>query len=355
MTAPDLGELAAYDYHLPEDRIATQPAERRDQARLLVLERATQTIRHQLVADLPNLLRANDRIVLNDTKVLPARLLGKRVSTGGKWEGLYLERGPDGSWQLMSQTRGHLRPGELISIESIHHPELAPLHLRMRERLPEGLWAARPESDEPAESLLLKYGTLPLPPYMHRKVAEQSDWDRYQTTYAERAGSVAAPTAGLHFTPDLLSRLANSGVQTSRVTLHVGIGTFRPISADRLDEHVMHSEWCEISDTTVASLKATRESGGRIVAVGTTSVRTLESASSSGTLQAWDGTTNLFIRPPYQFRSVDCLLTNFHLPKSTLLVLVSTFAGYDFVKRAYQVAIDEGYRFYSYGDAMLIL
>ncbi len=355
MTVPDLNELSAYDYHLPEERIAKQPAEQREQARLLVLDRATQTIRHQLIADLPQLLKPRDRLVLNDTKVLPARLLGSRRATGGKWEGLYLETGDDGLWRLMAQTRGFVRDGELISIESIHHPDAPPLSLKLIRRVEDGLWAVQPLADEPTEALLLKYGTLPLPPYMRRKVADQSDWDRYQTTYAERAGSVAAPTAGLHFTPQLLQALNDVGVQSSRVTLHVGIGTFKPIKVEKLAEHAMHSEWCEVPEQTVAELEATRANGGRIVAVGTTSVRTLESASSSGILTTWSGHTRLFIRPPYEFRSIDCLLTNFHLPKSSLLVLVSAFAGYDFVRRAYQEAIDAGYRFYSYGDAMLIL
>jgi len=355
MTVPDLGELSAYDYHLPPECIATQPTQQREAARLLVLDRAAQTIRHHVISDLPQLLRANDRLVLNDTKVLPARLLGTRAQTGGKWEGLYLETAEDGLWRLMAQTRGFVREGELVRLESIHHPDLPPLSLQLIGRVDEGLWSATPRSDEATEALLLKYGTLPLPPYMRRKVAEQSDWERYQTTYADRAGSVAAPTAGLHFTPELLQQLNNVGVSSSRVTLHVGIGTFKPIKAEKLAEHAMHSEWCEIASQTVFDLQATRASGGRIVAVGTTSVRTLESASSSGTLASWAGATRLFIRPPYKFRSVDCLLTNFHLPKSTLLVLVSTFAGYDLVRHAYHEAIASGYRFYSYGDAMLIL
>lgn len=352
---PDLGDLSAYDYDLPEERIAKQPCEQRDQARLLVVDRATQTLSHHVIADLPSLLRPHDCVVLNDTKVLPARLLGTRLKTGGKWEGLYLQTSAEGHWELMGQTRGHLQRGELVAVESIHHPELPPLQLQMQARLEDGLWSARPISDESTESLLIRYGTLPLPPYMRRKVAGQEDWDRYQTTYADRAGSVAAPTAGLHFTPELLSRLTAQRIAAARVTLHVGIGTFKPIKAERLTEHVMHSEWCEVSSETVAQVQALRDLGGRVVAIGTTSVRTLESASQHGALQPWSGTTDLFIRPPYQFRSVDVLLTNFHLPKSSLLVLVSAFAGYDLVRRAYQTAIDEGYRFYSYGDAMLIL
>ena len=348
-------DLAAYDYHLPEDRIAKHPAEQREQARLLVLDRATQTLRHQCIADLPELLQPGDCLVLNDTKVLPARLLGTRATTGGKWEGLFLEATDDGAWQLIGQTRGHLRVGEVLRIDSIHQPDLPPLRLRLEARLDDGLWSARPSLAEPAEVVLQRYGTMPLPPYMQRKIADSSDWSRYQTTYADRAGSVAAPTAGLHFTTELLDRCRQRGIETARVTLHVGIGTFKPIAVTQLADHKMHSEWCEISPATVEQLRAVRQRGGRVIVVGTTSVRTLESASQSGELSEWSGHTRLFIRPPYEFRSVDGLLTNFHLPKSTLLVLVSTLAGADFVRRAYQTAIDEGYRFYSYGDAMLVL
>ncbi len=355
----DLSDLSSYDYHLPEDRIAKYPAEQRDQARLLVLDRATQTLRHRCISDLPELLQLGDCLVLNDTKVLPARLLGTRATTGGKWEGLFLESTDDGQWQLIGQTRGHLKVGEELRIDSIHHPDLPPLRLRLEARLEDGIWSARlssPESAaEPAEVVLQRYGTLPLPPYMQRKIADSSDWGRYQTTYADRAGSVAAPTAGLHFTPELLDRCRQRGIDTARVTLHVGIGTFKPIAVTQLADHKMHSEWCEISSATVEQLRATRQRGGRVIVVGTTSVRTLESASQSGELAAWSGHTRLFIRPPYEFRSVDGLLTNFHLPKSTLLVLVSALAGADFVRHAYQTAIDEGYRFYSYGDAMLVL
>ena len=351
----DLSDLSAYDYHLPEDRIAKYPTEQRDQARLLVLDRATQTLRHHRIADLPELLQPGDCLVLNDTKVLPARLLGTRAATGGKWEGLFLEATDDGAWQLIGQTRGHLRAGEELRITAIHHPDLPPLSLRLEARLDDGIWTARPSLAEPVEVVLQRYGTMPLPPYMQRKIAESSDWSRYQTTYADRAGSVAAPTAGLHFTTELLERCRQRGIDTARVTLHVGIGTFKPIAVTQLSEHKMHSEWCEISLATVEHLRAVRQRGGRVLVVGTTSVRTLESASQSGELAAWSGPTRLFIRPPYEFRSVDGLLTNFHLPKSTLLVLVSALAGADFVRHAYQTAIDEGYRFYSYGDAMLVL
>lgn len=349
-------DLSAYDYHLPEHLIAKQPAEQRDQARLLVLDRAMQSIQHRTVADLPSFLKPGDCLVLNDTRVLPARLLGTRSATGGKWEGLFLASTSDGVWQLIAQTRGKLQPGETISVASIHHAsDLPPLELKLLQRSEEGVWDAMPSQTEPAEVVLQQYGTLPLPPYMQRKVANAADWERYQTTYSERLGSIAAPTAGLHFTPELLARCRAAGVEIARVTLHVGIGTFKPIAVEKLSEHQMHSEWCEVSAETVQQIRAAKARGGRVVVIGTTSVRTLESASQSGTLEPWSGHTRLFIRPPYQFRTVDCLLTNFHLPKSTLLVLVSTLAGHDFIRRAYQTAIDESYRFYSYGDAMLIL
>jgi len=245
--------------------------------------------------------------------------------------------------------------GEWITIHAIHDPLLPPLQLQLKTRNADGVWTACVADDRDRFELLELYGTVPLPPYIQRSVASDSDRNRYQTTYAEHPGSVAAPTAGLHFTPELLERCRQKGIQVARVTLHIGIGTFRPINVSRISEHRMHTEWCSVSDVTVASLEQTRRKGGRIVAVGTTSVRTLESASQSGRLQAWSDSTDLFIRPGYEFRSVDCLLTNFHLPKSTLLVLVSALAGTEVIRRAYQTAIDDGYRFFSYGDAMLIL
>jgi len=246
-------------------------------------------------------------------------------------------------------------PGEWITIQAIHDAEVPPLQLQLQERNADGVWTVRVSDERDRFELLELYGTVPLPPYIQRSVASDSDRSRYQTTYAEQPGSVAAPTAGLHFTQELLERCELKGIQIARVTLHIGIGTFRPINVSRISEHRMHTEWCSVSDETVAALEQTRRNGGRIVAVGTTSVRTLESASQSGRLQSWSDSTDLFIRPGYEFRSVDCLLTNFHLPKSTLLVLVSALAGTEFIRRAYQTAIENRYRFYSYGDAMLIL
>lgn len=353
---PGIDNLDTYSYELPDELIAKEPPEQRDGAKLLVLNRAEQTIEHQTIRDLPALLRKGDRLVLNDTRVVPARIIGYRTATGGKWEGLFLRRGEGRDWHFISQTRGRLLAGETVTLTSIHDPDgTPPLDVKLVDRDADGVWRAQPESDDDAFELLQRYGTVPLPPYMQRKVAADSDWERYQTTFAATPGSVAAPTAGLHFTPELLAECADRGIDHSQVTLHVGIGTFRPISVDRLSDHDMHSEWCELSEATAAELRKTKADGGRVVSVGTTSVRTLETAARSGSIESWSGETNLFIRPPYEFQAIDCLLTNFHLPKSTLLVLVSALAGTDFAKEAYRIAVEHRYRFFSYGDAMLIL
>ncbi|MCY2963604.1 MAG: tRNA preQ1(34) S-adenosylmethionine ribosyltransferase-isomerase QueA [Planctomycetota bacterium] len=348
-------ELADYDYTLPEDRIARHPAERRDAARLMHVDRATGRISHHVVSDLPGLLRSNDRLVLNDTRVLPARLFGVRAATGGRWEGLYLETTANGEWRLLASTRGKVREGEMIDIHRAHdtlsHDRL---RLQLISRDDAGVWTMRPVVECDVLATLARFGTLPLPPYMDRGLADRNDFERYQTVYAEHPGSVAAPTAGLHFTPELLKRCADMGIAHSFVTLHVGIGTFRPISVSRLDDHKMHTEWCEVSTQTAAALTATRAVGGRVVGVGTTSTRTLETAARIGFGQPWRGSTDIFIRPPYEFQAVDVQLTNFHLPRSSLLVMVSAFAGRELIRQAYEAAIRDGYRFYSYGDAMLI-
>ncbi len=322
----------------------------------MVVDRAADDVRHALVRDLPQILSPGDCLILNDTRVVPARLLGCRAKTGGHWEGLFLELSQTGNWRLLSQCRGKLQPGEFIEVHPAHSPDSADrLVLELVEREEDGIWQMRPTSAVDPWEALDRLGTVPLPPYMHRDLAEADDFERYQTVYARHRGSVAAPTAGLHFTPELLARCAARQIEQAFVTLHVGIGTFRPITADRLDAHRMHSEWCAVSDATVAQLVQTRERGSRRIAVGTTTARTLESAAQSGTLAAWRGPTNLFIRPPYEFRTLDALLTNFHLPRSTLLVLVSTLAGRELILQAYAEAIREKYRFFSYGDAMLIV
>ncbi len=351
-------DVVLYDYELPEGLIAQEPLPVRDASRLLVLERGSTKIQHRGIRDLPELLAPGDCLVLNDTRVLPARLIGQRAKTGGKWEGLYLGQSASGDWRLIGQTRGYLKPGEQVIVSP--HGENSgnttdSLCLTMIDREPDGVWLMRPNLPGDVVQLLQQFGTMPLPPYMHRKIANQVDWQRYQTTYARQPGSVAAPTAGLHLTESLLAAIEQRGVEIARVTLHVGLGTFRPIGVSRLSEHQMHSEWCEIEEPAVQQIQSARQRGGRIVAVGTTSVRTLETASADGVLKPFRGSTEIFIRPPYQFRSVDALLTNFHLPRSTLIVLVSALAGIEPIRAAYLAAIDERYRFYSYGDAMLIL
>jgi S-adenosylmethionine:tRNA ribosyltransferase-isomerase len=338
-----------FDYELPGERIAQQPVEPRDHARLLVVRRNTGALEHRHFYDLPELLAPNDLLILNDTRVLPARLLGVRAMTGGKWEGLFVRSLPDGSWEMLCQTRGRLQPGERIQVEPGN------LLLELLARLPEGRWQVRPIAEGSAVELLERCGRMPLPPYIRKGVAQPADRERYQTVYARTPGAVAAPTAGLHFTPGLFERLRQRGIAWSFVTLHVGLGTFRPIEAVDYTHHPMHSEWGELTAGVVQAIAACRERGGRVVAVGTTAVRVLETAAQRRPLQAWSGETALFIHPPFPFAVVDALVTNFHLPRTTLLLLVAALAGTELLHRAYRAALAESYRFYSYGDAMLIL
>lgn len=349
---PDFDRLETYDYTLPDELIAKEPLARRDASRLLVVRRAAGTIEHRQIAELPELLLAGDCLVVNDSRVLPARLQGVRTKTGGKWEGLYLSSDASGRWRLIGQTRGKLQPGEELAIPAMG---FEPLLLKLIERIDEGGWLVEPRQSGSPVELLERYGQVPLPPYMDREQPTEADRERYQTTYARNPGSVAAPTAGLHFSTELLARCAARGIDRTHVTLHVGMGTFRPVSVEDVREHVMHSEWCELSAVTAAKLHSVKAAGGRVVSIGTTSLRTLESAVSRTGWQAWSGETRLFIRPPYQFQAVDVLLTNFHLPKSTLLMLVSAFGGYELIREAYRQAVAERYRFFSYGDAMLVL
>lgn len=346
-------EIDQYDYEVPRELIAQTPLAQRSDARLLVVRRDSGSLEHSYVRDLPELLSPGDCLVLNDTQVIPARLVGYRTNTGGRWSGLYLETDDSGSWRLISKTRGRLSPGETITLEDRGGQDFC--RLMLLTKLDDGAWAARPESDEPALKLLEHVGRVPLPPYIRDGEMTDADRQRYQTVYAEKPGAVAAPTAGLHLTNDLLERLEREGVEVCRVTLHVGLGTFRPVSTERLGDHRMHTERGQIDSDTVDRLKHRRAAGGRIVAVGTTVVRTLETAAADGDLHAWEGETDLFIRPPYLFKAVDALMTNFHWPKSTLLVLVRTLGGDKLMERAYEEALRENYRLFSYGDAMLIV
>jgi S-adenosylmethionine:tRNA ribosyltransferase-isomerase len=347
------GELSQYDYELPRQLIAQQPLARRSDARLMVIDRSDGSIQHRHVRDLPDILREHDCLVINDTRVVPARLLGKRTSTGGGWEGLFLSLDESGHWRLLGKTRGKLEPGETVTL--VNRLSADDVRLRLIEKQPGGVWLAHPESNEESYALLDRVGRVPLPHYIRGGEMNEDDRQRYQTVYARHPGSAAAPTAGFHFTDELLGRLVDVGVTPVRVTLHVGLDTFRPIGTATLAEHHMHSERGAITASAVERIERCRAEGGRIVAVGTTSVRILETAAQSGRLQAWAGQTELFIRPPYEFKAVDVLMTNFHLPRTSLLVLVRTFGGDELIMRAYAEAIRQKYRFYSYGDAMLVL
>ncbi len=346
-------ELAEYDYELPQNLIAQSPAACRSDARLLVVNRAHNSLEHKHIRDLPEVLRSGDCLVINDTRVVPAGLIGHRTHTGGRWEGLFLEASPDGFWRILCRSRGRLRPGDTITLVNAVGQEDTQLQLGIKQS--DGTWVARPLSREDAFGLLDRVGRIPLPPYIRKGRMVPSDRENYQTVYAQVPGAVAAPTAGLHFTPTLLGRLEDKGVSLCRLTLHVGPGTFRPIKTPTLTEHRMHSEWGTIGQAAVEAIHECRRRGGRVVAVGTTSVRVLETAAADGELRPFTGYTNLFIRPPYQFRAVDVLLTNFHLPRTTLLVLVRTFGGDTLMRRAYEEAVRQEYRFFSYGDAMLIV
>ncbi len=349
------------DFDLPDDLIAQHPIEPRDRSRLMIIDRRRGTWEHRVFANLPELLDPRDVLVRNDTRVVPARLVGHREATGGRWEGLFLRELADGAWEVMARTRGHPSIGERVVVGQ-------GLRLALQARGEGGCWIVRPllesgrADGDPVDSthassalaLLEQHGKTPLPPYIRRGRESAGDREGYQTVYARRPGSAAAPTAGLHFTSALLDRLAEHGIACVDMTLHVGPGTFRPITAERLKDHVMHAEWAELTEEAISVLVERRRQGGRIVAVGTTSARTLETAAACGTLQPFAGETRLFIRPGHIFRGLDALITNFHLPRSTLLVLVAAFAGADVIRAAYAEAIRCRYRFFSYGDAMLI-
>lgn len=314
-----------------------------------MLDRAHRTISHRTFAALPELIPPGDVVALNETRVFPARLRGRR-SGGGEAEVLLLRpAGPDPNvWTALARPGGKLRAGRVVEIG----PEL---DVEILEVTPEGERIVRLVTDLPTDTAIQRYGTVPLPPYVRREPTAQ-DAERYQTIYAREPGSVAAPTAGLHFTPELLRELEERGVRIARLVLHVGVGTFRPVETEDPEEHRMHAEWFSVPEAAAATINDARGAGSKVWAVGTTSVRTLESVTKvSGKVQSGEGWTDIFIRPPYRFRAVDRMITNFHLPRSTLLMLVSAFAGRDLVMEAYREAIALEYRFFSYGDAMVIL
>jgi S-adenosylmethionine:tRNA ribosyltransferase-isomerase len=342
---------------LPPHLIAQEPCAERDQSRLLVLRRGGEVLGHHPFRALPQLLEPGDLLVLNDTRVLPARLIGRRARTEGKWEALFLRALPEGTWELLCQTRGRLIVGETLLVDpSEGEGTQTPLRLCLVGKTPSGRWLAQPEESGSATELLARYGRVPLPPYVRKGRAAARDRERYQTIYADHAGAVAAPTAGLHFTPALFEQLRERGIERAFVTLHVGPGTFQPVQVEDVAEHRMQSEWCELPAATAQAINDCKSRGRRVVAVGTTVVRTLETVTSLGMPWApWSGDTDLTIRPPFTFRAVDALVTNFHLPRSSLLLLVGAFTGLDSLRAAYRTAVEREYRFYSYGDAMLIL
>ena len=336
-----------FDYHLPETSIAQTPAEPRDSSRLLVLHRDSGDVEHRIFRDLSLLLQPNDLLVLNRTRVIPARIFAKK-ETGGRVELLLLRRRDELTWEALVGGKS-LRVGRKVRVDNGPEAEIIEI-LEGSERLI--------KFSEPIEPYFSNVGNVPLPPYIHEKL---SDPERYQTVYSRDVGSAAAPTAGLHFTPQLLDELKAKGVKIAYVTLHVGLDTFAPVTEENPEEHKIHTEWCELPQDTADLINQTKQIGGRVVAVGTTSVRTLESAGQALTANSQQliapflGPTSIFILPRYQFKIVDAMITNFHLPKSTLIMLVSAFAGREKILSAYELAIREGYRFYSFGDAMLII
>lgn len=333
-------------YDLPQELIAQTPLERRDGSRLMVLDRESGEITHRHFYDLPEYLHPGDTLVLNDSRVLPARLYGHRVPTGGAVELLLLKDQGDGKWECLARPGRKLKPGAEVSFGD------GELTATIAEDLQEGKKLVQFHYEGIFLEILERLGKMPLPPYIKE---ELQNGERYQTVYSKVTGSAAAPTAGLHFTKELLQRIQDMGVSIAYVTLHVGLGTFRPVSAEEVTDHHMHSEFCMISKETAELLNETHRRGGRIICVGTTSCRTLESfAKEDGTFEESSGWTEIFIYPGYRFKAMDALVTNFHLPESTLVMLVSAFAGREHILNAYNTAVQERYRFFSFGDAMLI-
>ena len=339
-------KLSDFMYDLPEDRIAQTPVEPRDHSRLMVLDRAANTVEDRHFYDVIDYLRPGDALVVNDTRVIPARLIGERP-TGGACEVLLLRQLAPKRWEALVRPGRRLKPGAEVSFGG------GRLRGRIAAAAEDGGRIVDFECEGTFEETLDALGEMPLPPYIHEKLADR---ERYQTVYARQDGSAAAPTAGLHFTPELLARIRGKGVDVIPVLLHVGLGTFRPVKVENVEEHHMHTEHWEVTEDAAERIGRCRSGGGRVFAVGTTSVRTLESAADAdGTVRPGMGETDIFIRPGYRFRAVDALITNFHLPGSTLMMLVSAFYDRERILSAYARAVGSGYRFFSFGDAMLIL
>ncbi len=339
-------QVEDFDYELPEELIAQTPLEKRDSSKLLVLDKETGEVEHKHFTDIIDYLNEGDTLVLNDTKVLPARLIGEKIDTKAVIEVLLLKDIQGDTWEALTKPAKRVHVGTIISFGD------GLLKAKCIEEKDEGIREYELIYDGILLEILEKLGTMPLPPYIHEKLEDQS---RYQTVYAKNIGSAAAPTAGLHFTKELLSKIKEKGINITYVTLHVGLGTFRPVQVDNIKDHKMHTEYYEMSEETAKLLTETKNNHKNIVAVGTTSVRTLETIYSKyGCFKECSGETNIFIYPGYEFKAVDKLITNFHLPKSTLIMLVSALAGKDNILNAYKIAIENKYRFFSFGDAMFI-
>jgi S-adenosylmethionine:tRNA ribosyltransferase-isomerase len=337
-----------FDYDLPSRFIAQAPLEQRDQSKLLVLDRCTGGLNHTLFREVGNYLRRGDILVLNETRVIPARIYARKVPSGGKVEILLLRKQENNRWEALVGGKG-LTVGKPVKVISQNIEEDTPSGIIVEDL---GGSERLIQFDQELEPFFSKIGHVPLPPYIHKAL---EDPERYQTVYSKNPGSAAAPTAGLHFTPELLNQLIDIGIQLQRVTLHVGLDTFSPVTEGDPQEHPMHSEWCQVNSETAARINQARGEGGRVIAVGTTSVRTLESAARNGKMMAYEGPTDLFILPGYKFKVIDGMITNFHLPRSTLIMLVSAFAGRENILKAYEAAKQCNYRFYSFGDAMFII
>lgn len=339
-------KTADFDYDLPQELIAQDPLEQRDSSRLLILDKETGERTHKIFHDIIDYLHEGDCLVINNTKVIPARLIGEREGTGGKVEVLLLKRRSDNVWETLVKPGKKARPGMRLSFGG------GLLHAEVQEVVDEGNRLIRFEYEGIFEEILDQLGQMPLPPYITHQL---KDKNRYQTVYAKYEGSAAAPTAGLHFTEQLLDQIQAKGVKIARVTLHVGLGTFRPVKVEDVTEHHMHTEFYHVSEEAADIINETKKQGGRVICVGTTSCRTIESAADDqGIVHATEGDTDIFIYPGYQFKVLDCLITNFHLPESTLLMLVSALAGKENIMAAYREAVEMRYRFFSFGDAMFI-
>lgn len=339
-------EVKDFDYYLPEELIAQTPLKVRDSSRLLVLDKETGEVEHKVFSNIIDYLEKGDTLVLNDTKVLPARLIGVKEETGAVIEVLLLKNLEGDEWECLVKPARRIKVGTVVSFGE------GKLKAECTGEFDEGIRHFKLLYNGILMEILEELGTMPLPPYIHEKLEDQS---RYQTVYAKEVGSAAAPTAGLHFTKELLQRIEDKGINICYVTLHVGLGTFRPVSVEKIEDHEMHSEYYQMTKEVADKLNETKRLGGRIIAVGTTSTRTLETIMSLyPEFRECSGWTNIFIYPGYKFKAIDCLITNFHLPKSTLVMLVSALAGREHILNAYKIAVDEKYRFFSFGDAMFI-